>query len=189
MTPQANPGAASPSERAKKILDKADEVLAHVDSGHIFSVAKKTLREFPKFDAAEIESGPLLGTGGFSGVREALKILDNASESKESSPTEEEENLLQQGGVVSGPHEEHYEVESAREFMAKHCLRFGSARYCIKRLKSELNEVERARGALDLAIEIKYLSVIWHPNISEFVFVDTALGLRRTILITRGVLH
>ena len=45
-------------------------------------------------------------------------------------------------------------------------MRFGSARYALKRLRPDLpSDVEYARGALDLAIEIKFLSVLKHPNI------------------------
>jgi serine/threonine protein kinase len=62
-------------------------------------------------------------------------------------------------------HEEHYDVNEARHIMAKRCTRFGSARYAIKRLRGDLDEVEYARGALDLAIEIKFLSTLYHPNI------------------------
>jgi hypothetical protein len=173
MTPQATTGAndekkKSLKNRAQQILDKADEVLDQVDQGHIFSVANKKCREFPKFDSSEIESGPLLGTGGFSGVKEALSIQVGGVNYCQEEQEEGEEQVIGHAGVVPpGADEEHYDVATAREFISKHCMRFGSARYAIKRLKSDLNEVQRARGALDLAIEIKYLSVIWHPNISE----------------------
>ena len=49
--------------------------------------------------------------------------------------------------------------------MARRCLRKGVSRYALKRLHEELTELERARGIVDLAIEAKYLSVVWHPNI------------------------
>jgi len=38
-------------------------------------------------------------------------------------------------------------------------------RYALKRLHEELSEVEKARAMIDLAVEAKYLSVVWHPNI------------------------
>lgn len=62
----------------------------------------------------------------------------------------------------------HYDIRKARLFMAQRCTRRGVARFAIKRLHGHLTEVERARGMIDLAIEAKYLSVVWHPNISTF---------------------
>ncbi|GAX19258.1 hypothetical protein FisN_4Lh157 [Fistulifera solaris] len=59
----------------------------------------------------------------------------------------------------------HYDVKKAREFMANRCMRNGKARYAIKRLHKALTPVEKARGMIDLAIEAKYLSTVWHPNI------------------------
>ncbi len=61
----------------------------------------------------------------------------------------------------------HYDVKKAREFMANRCTRNGKARYAIKRLHKALTPVEKARGMIDLAIEAKYLSTVWHPNISK----------------------
>ena len=43
-----------------------------------------------------------------------------------------------------------------------------AARYAVKRLKSDLNELSRVRGAIDLAIEVKILSRLHHPNIGRF---------------------
>lgn len=61
----------------------------------------------------------------------------------------------------------HYDLKKARHFMAKRCMRKGTARYALKRLHGCLTPIERARGMLDLAMEAKYLSVVWHPNISK----------------------
>jgi hypothetical protein len=44
-----------------------------------------------------------------------------------------------------------------------------AARYAIKRLKSDLSDISRARGAIDLAIEVKILTQLNHPNIGMFV--------------------
>ena len=59
----------------------------------------------------------------------------------------------------------HYDVLKARHWMEKQCQRKGVSRYALKRLHENLNEIERARGMVDLAVEAKYLSVVWHPNI------------------------
>jgi hypothetical protein len=45
----------------------------------------------------------------------------------------------------------------------------GYARYALKRLHNDLTELERARGMVDLAVEAKYLSLVWHPNISTYL--------------------
>ena len=58
------------------------------------------------------------------------------------------------------------EVSTARETMARRCIRGGEARYAAKALKKEnLTETEYARGRIDLAIEVKYLQALNHPNI------------------------
>ena len=44
-----------------------------------------------------------------------------------------------------------------------------AARYAIKRLKSDLNELNRVRGAIDLAIEVRLLSRLHHPNIGKLL--------------------
>ena len=59
----------------------------------------------------------------------------------------------------------HYDIEEAREVMNKRCLRRGVTRFALKRLHDDLSEVEKARAMIDLAVEAKYLSVVWHPNI------------------------
>jgi hypothetical protein len=64
----------------------------------------------------------------------------------------------------------HFDVNIAKEWMEKSCsctsFKDVSSRYALKRLQKGLTTVERARGMIDLAIEAKYLSIIWHPNIS-----------------------
>ena len=67
-----------------------------------------------------------------------------------------------------GAHDFHYDVTKARHLMEKRAIRSGKARYALKRLHSDLTALERARGMIDLAVEAKYLSIVWHPNISKF---------------------
>ena len=60
----------------------------------------------------------------------------------------------------------HYDASSARETMTRRCIRDGDARYAVKALmKEDLNEMEFEQGRLDLAIEVKYLQALNHPNI------------------------
>ena len=146
-------------EKAQAVYDQAPETLKDFESAYIFSSGTATCRDFPKFDTAEIKMGELLGTGGFSGVKEVLDIAlhddDKTHHADES------------GKDVEHDHNHHYDVSTARAHMANHTQRLGSARYAIKRLKDDLDELDRARGALDLAIEIKLMSAFWHPNIGE----------------------
>jgi hypothetical protein len=60
----------------------------------------------------------------------------------------------------------HYDVREAKVVMSKRAIKCGRGRYALKRLHSDLSELERARGMIDLAVEAKYLSTVWHPNIS-----------------------
>ena len=96
-------------------------------------------RPLPTFGPEEIETGGILGMGGFCVVREVNHInLDPNLNHLE--PTE------------------HSETES-RQFMSKNCQRDGHARYAIKKLKSKFeDEKHRTRGMMDLAIEAEYLS-------------------------------
>lgn len=181
----------SPEERAQTILERAGEVLAKVDESHIFSVNE--CREFPIFENSEIVSGPVLGKGGFSIVSEISEFhvtgVENYTNAKEKNnpPTESaadnddipvclefdnRRNLLTRDDSQDKTSSNlHYDVESARDFMSKHVRRYGAARYAIKKLREDLEVVDRARGALDLAIEIKFLSAIWHPNIGKSLFL------------------
>merc|ERR1719491_714822 len=59
----------------------------------------------------------------------------------------------------------HYDIDEARDLMNRKVLRRGVTRYALKRLHEELSEVGKARAMIDLAVEAKYLSVVWHPNI------------------------
>jgi len=59
----------------------------------------------------------------------------------------------------------HYQIDSARQHMVEHVRRNGDARYAVKRLHRDLSDLERARGMIDMAIEAKFLSALWHPNI------------------------
>lgn len=61
----------------------------------------------------------------------------------------------------------HYDIFKAREYMKSRATKSGVARYALKRLHGGLTELERARGMIDLAVEAKYLAVVWHPNIGQ----------------------
>jgi hypothetical protein len=155
------------SEEAKKLIANADTVLAEVDGSHVFKA--QAARDFPSFDEEEIQCGRKLGTGGFSNVFEVSKItLNIPSKADDGSCDSEDPDNFDVENLMGGADEEHYEVDKAKDLMAERFLRNKSARYAVKRLRKDLNEIDHARGMIDLAIEIKFMSVICHPNIGTF---------------------
>jgi serine/threonine protein kinase len=166
-------------EKAQKVWDASEDALTQLDAAHVFSVAKQACRDFPQFDAKEITQGSLLGKGGFSNVFEVVGIHIFEEESKpvqEEKATESPNASVKKSpkftlptatgpGASAADDEEHYDVAMARKLMSQRCLRFGSARYAVKRLRPDLDQLKYARGVLDLAIEIKFMSVLLHPNI------------------------
>ena len=132
----------------------------------------------------------MLGIGGFGVVREVVKIEEDANKSsRPTNFTSPKESEMPQEGSLTGifAFEKDItdktdqtnmsfedimrdaldcEVSTARETMARRCIRGGEARYAAKALKKEnLTETEYARGRIDLAIEVKYLQALNHPNI------------------------
>lgn len=88
----------------------------------------------------------------------------------------------QLGDISDTNNNDHYAVNMARQIMAKRCLRNGDqARYAMKHLQGldDLMPLERARGRVDLAIEVKYLRALNHPNIVRM----------RGVMKTENLLH
>jgi hypothetical protein len=176
-------------EHIKDLRNNADSILADLDDAHIFRFQK--CKDFPSFDRAEIDSGSLLGQGGFSDVFEVLNITLTpdandavATEALVGDADIKEEGIFQKlgdggGGAAAADdaEEDHYDLDTARSHMSKRCLRFGSARYAIKRLRGDLSELDRVRGMIDLAIEIQFFRVIWHPNIVKMRAISSTSRL------------
>jgi len=76
-----------------------------------------------------------------------------------------EESGKDENKECQSDNDDHLDVASARETIAKQCLRNGDARYAIKRLRNDLPKTLITRGILDLAVEAKFLTVLCHPNI------------------------
>lgn len=182
-------------DSARRLLSRADKILADVDESYIISHRGHKQRLMPVFRPEEISLGQTLGKGGFGIVQEILKFTldaEDETETEEHEKAQANKALLVNGTsctngttasdnhegrvstVVSTPEEMsdndhvHYDVRKARHWMTKHCQRKGEARYALKRLHEDLSEIERARGMIDLAVEAKYLSVVWHPNIGTY---------------------
>ena len=178
--------AAQEAAFANRMLGRAHVYLAAVDEAYILKERGHTVRPMPTFRPEEISLGRELGRGGFGVVCEirnfALDTEDSPPPTKappenpqESGNGEQDTAATVDTAISKSNHmseindSEHYSIDKARQFMANRVLKNGTPRYALKMLHSELSQVEKARGMIDLALEAKYLSIVWHPNISELV--------------------
>lgn len=126
------------------------------------------VREYPTLTQDSVVLGPKLGVGGFGIVFQVKQILlkdDNDDDNHDKDEPSLEHASEDTTDTENTAHEHHYDVRTAKQFMAKHVLRFGQARYAIKTLLPTLSPTELQRGKFDLAIEATLLSTLWHPNI------------------------
>jgi hypothetical protein len=211
-----------PEEKARRMLAKADTILASVDESFIITSEQSghIVRLMPAFRPEEITLGPVLGRGGFGVVHEIAKFTldqdDDVEEGDDDNNNNNNNGEQQAYGTSAGETTEqcsssscsgmatttmmrqrrlppppptiddhsttemsdhhdvhvHYDIREARRYMTRRCQRQGTARYALKLLHDDLSPVERARGMIDLAVEAKYLSVVWHPNISTLLFFN-----------------
>lgn len=180
------------SSAAQRILLRADKILAAVDEAYIITKRNHKPRLMPTFRPEEITLGKVLGTGGFGVVNEIAKFTldlpgceseDEAQEAEQKvgvgnsnhdreygDPALAIESTTEKNSAEQELHDSHvhYDIRQARCLMEKRCARKGVTRYALKRLHNNLSELERARGMVDLAVEAKFLSVVWHPNIGKW---------------------
>lgn len=156
---------------ALRLLDNAHKTLAMVDEAFIVKERGYEPRPMPTFRPEEISLGKILGTGGFGIVNEVSKFsLDE--DHHDSCKDEPEDDQHKDDDEDLSPFfppdtDVHYEITKARRLMEKRAVRNGICRYAIKRLHGDLTQLEKTRGMIDLAIEAKFLAVVWHPNISK----------------------
>lgn len=156
--------------KAKRMLARAEKILKEVDESFIVTRQDHSVRSMPLFRPEEISLGKVLGKGGFGVVNEISKFtldpnIDKATSAHGDSPENSSSSVHREEDASDVVHV-HYDVKKARKYMENKAQRRGEARYALKRLHSDLSAVELARGMIDLAVEAKYLSVVWHPNIS-----------------------
>lgn len=173
----------TPEEReaTRELLAKAKDLIKAVDNSD-FCKEHSVSRHYPVFDHTEIATGPVLGFGGFGVVYEVEEFILKDSGSNDTATLEHlevpEDDLpvfeTDKAGAASDSGEvqddtlehAHYEVSTARKFMVANVRRHGvDARYAIKCLREDLSALHRARGMIDMVIETKLLSRLWHPNI------------------------
>lgn len=128
---------------------KAREVLQCLEDESPF-FSKNPTRELPTFARNEIEANDqqLLGKGHFCNVYEIKEFYFKADETNE-----------------------------ARLEMQRLCVEDkdakGNSRYAIKEINPFLSTASKVDGAIDLAIEAKFLSCLQHPNIVSLLATPT----------------
>jgi hypothetical protein len=193
-------------ERARALMARAEKLLKAVDDSYIIKERGHHPRPMPSFKHTEIELGRTLGAGGFGIVNEITAFdlepqpelskdgdeeakQEEGAEKKAEGEEEKEENKAGAASTATNDlyeDDSHYHIDEARDLMNKKVLRRGVTRYALKRLHDNLSEFEKARAMIDLAIEAKYLSVVWHPNIGGLFMVDGGVcdQFLRTIWLT-----
>jgi len=100
--------------------------------------------------------GRVLGRGGFCVVTEikAVSLLAE-NETKQANPNDDAKDYSNEI------------ILQDRSFIEAKCIRNGDARYCIKKISAETQKDKERyfKGVIDLAIELKILAVLKHPNI------------------------
>jgi len=109
--------------------------------------------EVPTFSLAECHAGPMLGSGGFSHVYEVSRFDISGT------TTVLDEDITKQG----------------KKYLSSNVLKNGQSRYAIKALKNDTLRKAKSNkeevqgqfvaGVMDLALEVKFLSVLRHPHI------------------------
>mmetsp|Transcript_40151 Transcript_40151/g.46985 ORF Transcript_40151/g.46985 Transcript_40151/m.46985 type:complete len:507 (+) Transcript_40151:443-1963(+) len=129
-------------------------------------------RVIPKVGLHELELAKVVGRGGFSIVREILRINlnaqtassstdDDASETSFAIDDDEDETSNIANKIIAE------EQTTARDAISRKCnTTLNDHRYVIKLLRSDLPSNERTKGIVDLAVEARFLSTLpSHPNI------------------------
>jgi hypothetical protein len=141
--------------------------LSFVNAQYARKFAKSHVKDqtgsFPKFDKSELGIGKLLGKGGFGTVME-INNFNIADMDKNKKVRDDDE---------AGDMEN-------KKFIAEHCIRIGGnskgdARYAVKYLSRDVvkDPGRYIQGIMDLAVEVRFLSDIEHPNIVKMRALST----------------
>jgi serine/threonine protein kinase len=187
---------------AIKMLQRGQKLLDAVEKSDFCSTLDA--RKYPLFDPSELVLGPKLGLGGFGIVLEVEEIVLHlkslAAASIESTTEDENDEFYDEFDPAVLDHTDFADVMQARSFMESNVRRKqvtrlhgqeveGAARYALKRLRSDLTDVLRARGAIDLAMEAKFLARLSHPNIVKMRGYASGSSLRPDFFIVLDRLY
>ena len=116
---------------------------------------------------AELEFGKVLGVGTFGVVYEINhRELSHREEDRWSNTSDAETEITTDGrevAVIDGLI--HNSIVAVRDLIARKCMRYGEARYAVKKLNDDLYGFDAVAGRVDLAVEVKLLHSLSHPNI------------------------
>jgi len=121
------------------------DVVAEIESNSdIFNEMQEN--KYARFDREELNFEKVLGRGGFCVVSEINSINLNSKTVKEPEG-------------ING--------SNTRKYMSTHFMRNKHGRYAVKLLSKECrkNKMLHLKGAIDLAVETKFLAVLQHPHI------------------------
>jgi serine/threonine protein kinase len=114
----------------------------------------------------ELECGRVLGVGTFGIVCEITHITLFDGEDPTTQKIEDTTECFSESfGIIGEEAYDDADAMTARKLIARRCMRNGQARYAAKRVRGDLDEFLEARGRIDLAIEVKFLHALSHPNI------------------------
>jgi len=141
---------------AKKVSPKKHSTLDLQDS-------QLTLLLLMSMSMEDVEIGVMLGSGCFSNVRE-LRMSTERSHSVASTITNSIDAALDQCATPS-----------------KERSYYGS--YAVKKLREDLSGSSKKSGAIDLAVEAQFLTILSHPNIVSLQGMGTDPGSKDFFII------
>lgn len=133
----------------KELLAKVRVQVEELSKSDVFD--EEAEARISRFESSELTFGRKLGQGGYCVVNEVSGISLSSVEADAAEESVKEEK----------------KVYHTRKFMSQNCIRNGDARYAVKLLspKSLSDKDLFEHGVKDLAMEVKFLAVVQHPNI------------------------
>lgn len=133
----------------KELLAKVRLQVEELSKSDVFD--EEAEARISRFESSELTFGKKLGQGGYCVVNEVSGISLSSVEADAAEESVKEEK----------------KVYHTRKFMSQNCIRNGDARYAVKLLspKSLSDKDLFEHGVKDLAMEVKFLAVVQHPNI------------------------
>ena len=178
----------------KVLLHTAQDIVEGLESDSNFFNGEK-FKNLVTFTHGEIQTGRIIGRGGFCTVKELVAIKSNKARrtfmSRQRSNSSSNLNeLVQQNGVMNLTYNG---VEmSTKEYLTYACNRGKGSGFVIKQVAEEWvysNRITFLKGTVDLALEAKYLATLSHPNIVEVKAVAEGGPYREGYFILLDRLH